>query len=106
MAGSVKLGQPVPESNFVPELNSSLPHAAQRYIPSSFECTYLPVNGGSVPCRRIPSYSSGVSSWRHSSSVFSTLVLSMCVLLLEQGYGAAHTTQRLAMLRPNLCCRT
>jgi hypothetical protein len=29
-AGSVKLGQPVPESNFVPELNSSLPQAPQR----------------------------------------------------------------------------
>src|SRR3954453_6224102 len=72
MAGSVKLGQPVPESNFVLELNSSLPHAAQRYIPSSFECTYLPVNGGSVPCRRMTSYSSGVSSWRHSCSLFST----------------------------------
>src|SRR4051794_36479527 len=89
MAGSVKLGQPVPESNFVLALNSSWPHAVQRYIPSSFECTYLPVKGGSVPWRRITSYSSGVSSWRHSSSVFSTLMLSMCVLLglLARDYG-------------------
>jgi hypothetical protein len=30
-------------------------------MPSSFECTYFPVNGGSVPCLRITSYSSGVS---------------------------------------------
>src|SRR4051812_38625487 len=80
MAGSVKLGHPVPESNFASELNSSLPHAAQRYIPSSFECTYLPVKGGSVPWRRITSYSSGVSCSRHSSSVFSTLA-SNCGLL-------------------------
>ena len=29
-AGSVKLGQPLPESNFVSELNSSLPQAPQR----------------------------------------------------------------------------
>ena len=36
-AGSVKLGQPVPESNFVSELNSSLPQAPQRYMPSAFE---------------------------------------------------------------------
>src|SRR3954447_10100640 len=72
MAGSVKLGQPVPESNFASALNSSLPHAAQRYRPSSFEWTYLPVNGGSVPWRRNTSYSSGVSCSRHSSSVFST----------------------------------
>src|SRR3989344_5185776 len=35
-AGSVKLGQPVPESNLVSEVNSSAPQAAQRYIPSAF----------------------------------------------------------------------
>ena len=51
-AGSVKLGQPVPESNLVSELNSSLPHAPQRYMPVSFECVYAPVNGGSVPFSR------------------------------------------------------
>jgi hypothetical protein len=32
----VKLGQPVPESNFVVESNSSAPQAAQRYTPSSW----------------------------------------------------------------------
>src|SRR3954454_15139262 len=100
MAGSVKLGQPVPESNFVLELKSSLPHAAQRYIPSSFECTYLPVKGGSVPCRRITSYSSGVSSWRHSSSDFSTLVLSMCVLLSEKPTRTAHRHRGVRTDRP------
>ena len=30
IAGSVKLGQPVPESNFASDLNSSLPQAPQR----------------------------------------------------------------------------
>ena len=35
--GSVKLGHPVPESNFVSELNSSCPQARQRYMPPSFE---------------------------------------------------------------------
>ena len=34
--GSQKLGQPVPESNFVSELNSSCPHPAQRYVPPAF----------------------------------------------------------------------
>jgi hypothetical protein len=29
-AGSLKLGQPVPESNFASEANSALPQAAQR----------------------------------------------------------------------------
>ena len=32
-AGSVKLGQPVPESNFVPDENNSAPHPAHRYVP-------------------------------------------------------------------------
>ena len=36
-AGSVKLGQPVPESNLESELNSSAPQAPQRYMPSAFE---------------------------------------------------------------------
>jgi hypothetical protein len=48
-AGSVKLGQPLPESYLASELNSSLPHAPQRYMPSAFEYVYAPVNGGSVP---------------------------------------------------------
>ena len=34
--GSVKLGQPVPESNFVSEEKSSAPQPAQRYMPSSW----------------------------------------------------------------------
>ena len=48
----MKLGQPVPESNLVSELNRSLPHAPQRYMPVSLECVYAPVNGGSVPFSR------------------------------------------------------
>src|SRR3954468_16744353 len=53
-------------------------------MPSSFECTYLPVNGGSVPCRRSTSYSSGVSCSRHSSSVFSTLASMSLLSFTEQ----------------------
>jgi len=34
-AGSVKLGQPVPESNFVLESNRRAPQAAQRYSPDA-----------------------------------------------------------------------
>ena len=36
-AGSVKLGQPDPESNFVSDENSSAPQPAQRYTPSSWQ---------------------------------------------------------------------
>src|SRR4051794_11665312 len=71
-AGDVKLGHPVPESNFVSDANRAAPHAAQWYMPSSWLWTYLPVKGGSVPLRRRTSYCSGVNSSRHSLSVFST----------------------------------
>ena len=43
-------------------------------MPSSFEYVYFPLNGGSVPWRLSTSYCSGVSSLRHSSSLFVTLV--------------------------------
>src|SRR6185503_8028925 len=72
--GSVKLGQPVPESNFMPESKSSLPQPAQRYTPSSCLSQYLPVKARSVPPLRSTSYCSGVSSSRHCSSVFRTFV--------------------------------
>src|ERR1700726_4898630 len=75
LAGSQKLGHPVPDSNFVFELNSSAPQAAHVYVPSALVWTYFPVNGRSVPFRRRMSYCSGVSSARHSSSVFEILVL-------------------------------
>ena len=51
-AGSVKLGQPEPESNFVSEENSSAPQPAQRYTPSSWQSQYWPVNARSVPALR------------------------------------------------------
>src|SRR3954452_696393 len=73
--GSVKLGQPVPESNLVLESNSSAPQPAQRYTPSSCLSQYLPVNARSVPPLRSTSYCSGVSSSRHCWSVFSIFVV-------------------------------
>jgi len=41
--GSQKLGHPVPDSNFVSELNKGASHPAQRYTPGSFEVAYAPV---------------------------------------------------------------
>ena len=75
--GSVKLGQPVPESNFVSEENNSCPHAAQAYIPASWSFQYAPVNGASVPPRLSTSNCSGVSDCCHSSSLFFIGVSSM-----------------------------
>src|SRR5699024_7440844 len=66
---SEKLGHPVLDSNFVSESNSSVSQAAQTKVPSSFWSSRSPVNLGSVPCSRRISYSSSVSTSRHSSSV-------------------------------------
>src|SRR4051812_8220528 len=68
MAGSVKLGQPLPESNLVVASNSTAPHPAPRYEPSSLVWTYFPLKGRSVAACRNTSYCSGESSSRHSSS--------------------------------------
>ena len=76
-AGSVKLGQPVPESNLASEANSSAPHAAQRYMPSSWQSKYSPVNGASVPACLSTRYWAGVSSCRHCSSVLVMLWFSL-----------------------------
>src|SRR5580704_15373956 len=46
--GAQKLGQPVPDSNFVSELNSAVSQQIQRYRPSSWRFQYAPVNGISV----------------------------------------------------------
>src|SRR3954451_12210684 len=69
--GSQKLGQPEPDSNLVWERNSGASHAAQWYVPSSWQSTYLPDHGRSVPAWRSTLNCSGLSSVRHSSSVFS-----------------------------------
>lgn len=52
-SGAVKLGHPVPDSNFFFDSNSGCPQAAQTYVPDSFASQYFPVNGGSVPFCRI-----------------------------------------------------
>ena len=36
-AGRQKLGQPVPESNFVPDSNRGAPQQAHRYVPASLQ---------------------------------------------------------------------
>lgn len=70
VAGRVKLGHPVPESNLSSESKSSFPQHTQRYTPGSLEALYFPVNAGSVPFCLVIRYCSGVSSARHWSSVF------------------------------------
>jgi hypothetical protein len=72
--GSQKLGQPVPDSNFDPTLNKSVPqqtHWKKPVCPSAGS-EQVVSNGRSVPFRRVISYCSGVSCAFHSASVLTT----------------------------------
>jgi hypothetical protein len=60
--GAVKLGQPVPDSNFVPDTNSGSPHRRHTYTPSLLLCSSPPQKARSVPCSRMTCRSSGVRS--------------------------------------------
>ena len=73
--GAQKLGQPVPESNFVAELNSALSQQMQRKIPLSCRFQYFPVYAISVSACRVISNAPGESCFRHSSSVFTTFAI-------------------------------
>lgn len=84
--GPQKLGQPVPESNFVSDLNKSLIQHTHWNIPFSLKLLYLPVKGGSVPFFRVILYCSGVSIRFHSSSlliIFSGMVVPFWSKTLE-----------------------
>src|ERR1700685_2610832 len=67
--GAQKLGQPVPDSNLVSELNNALLQQMQRYMPLSCRLKYSPVNALSVPSLRVTWNCNGVNCCFHSSSV-------------------------------------
>src|SRR5262245_9564902 len=69
--GCQKLGQPVPDSNFVLLSKSGWPQQTQLKTPSSLQFQYSPVKARSVPFLRVTSYCCGVSCFCHSVSVFS-----------------------------------
>src|SRR5882724_8253992 len=64
--GAQKLGHPVPESNFVVELNSTVSQSMQPYKPEACLSCSAPLNANSVAARRVTSYCSGVSCFCHS----------------------------------------
>lgn len=74
-SGSQKLGQPVPESNLLFELKSSLSQHTHSYTPSLLRSWYFPLNAGSVPFLLVILKCSGVSIRAHSSSLFITFLL-------------------------------
>src|SRR5258708_4316606 len=70
--GCQKLGQPVPDSNFVLESKRTVLQQTQLYSPSAWLLAYLPVPGASVPAWRVTSNCSAVNCFFHSASGFST----------------------------------
>src|SRR5215470_5212673 len=70
--GSLKLGQPVPLSNFFFDTNSGWPQPAHVNVPGRFSWLRAQLPGASVPCPRSTWYCSGVSRRRHSASVWVT----------------------------------
>src|SRR3989344_3754874 len=81
-SASSKEGHPVPESNFVSEEKSGLPHATQRYTPSLSACKSFPENGASVPFSRSTRYCSGESFSFHSSFVVGMFLLFITKILI------------------------
>src|SRR5262245_9593502 len=71
-SGAQKLGQPVPLSNFVVEEKRSRSQPAQAKLPRRSSCSRGLVNARSVALSRSTAYWSGVSSLRHSSSLWVT----------------------------------
>src|ERR1700730_1712470 len=67
--GFQKLGQPVPESNFVAESKSALSQSIQRYKPGACPLSSAPLNAHSVAARRVTSYCSGLNCFFHCSFV-------------------------------------
>src|SRR5581483_288701 len=70
--GAQKLGQPVPDSNLVFELNSALSQQMQRYSPVSCKFQYCPEKANSVSACRVISKALGESCCFHSASDFTT----------------------------------
>ena len=51
--GSLKLGQPVPLSNFSLDANNGWSQPAHRNVPARFSCSNAQLPGISVPCLRM-----------------------------------------------------
>ncbi len=65
--GCQKLGQPVPDANFVLESKSTVSQQMQWYRPSAWLSAYLPVPGAYVPASRVTSNCSGDNCFFHSA---------------------------------------
>src|SRR5271157_3090326 len=90
--GSQKLGQPVPESNLVAEVNRAFLQQTQRKIPLAWRSQYWPVKACSVPCLRVTLNCSGVSWARHSASVLTTFSTRFWPIFLPESSNSTIST--------------
>ena len=91
--GWVNEGQPVPDSNFSLESNSSVSQHTQAYRPGSNRLHIGELNARSVPFWRVTRYCSSVSWARHSSSVF---------LTARSGSGLPWLVKRITSIHLNM----
>src|SRR5690348_369252 len=105
--GWVKLGQPVPLSNFVPPWNSGSPHRRQVKTPGRFSFRNTPQNGASVPCSRSTCFSSSLRSatsernWSSDGGVRSKVVSAARSWLILWSFAvAAALTTAAAVAQP------
>lgn len=91
--GCVKLGHPVPDSNFIVESNKGVSQHIQLYLPASWILHNAPEWGASVPFLRVILNCSGVNNSRHSDSVFS---------ILRSGFGLPFTLKLITSFQLNI----
>src|SRR5215470_7859905 len=90
--GCQKLGQPVPDSNFVSELKSAVSQQMQRYRPFWWLLQVAPVNGNSVSSRRVTSNETFDSCFFHSAALLTTFGSSFTPSLVPSSENSAIDT--------------
>src|SRR5260370_40528463 len=94
--GAQKLGQPVPDSNFVLESKGGVAQEIQRYKPSAWLSAYLPVKARSVPLCRATWNWIGVSCGFHAAAGFCIFSTSTKPLRCPAGVNSTILTVCLA----------
>src|SRR5271157_2607241 len=93
---SQKLGQPVPESNLVAEVNSAFFQHTQRKIPLACRSQYWPVKACSVPFLRVTLNCSGVNWARHAASVLTTFATRLSPIFSPESLNPTISTDAVA----------
>ena len=97
-AGRKKLGQPVPDSNFVPDSNSGRLQHTHTYMPAFLLFNKPPQKARSVSFPRVMRNCSGVSRLRHSASESAIAGVSMASVSLPSGPMTRTRTNDMGVL--------